>query len=156
MKRCPECRRDFYDDSLIFCLDDGTRLLDGPPSVDEPATALLHATAPPAEAATRAQIDITNPTAVLSSVELTSKRTDKRLLAVPLLAVVLVAGFAGYRYFASTSSKQIESIAVMPFINDSGNADVEYLSDGMTETLINSLSQIPDLSVKARTNSSRL
>ena len=27
-------------------------------------------------------------------------------------------------------------IAVMPFVNDSGNADVEYLSDGMTETLI--------------------
>ncbi|MFN2393985.1 MAG: hypothetical protein ABR566_18750, partial [Pyrinomonadaceae bacterium] len=45
---------------------------------------------------------------------------------------------------------QIKSIAVMPFVNESGNADVEYLSDGMTETLINSLSQIPNLSVKAR------
>src|SRR6185295_4305897 len=41
-------------------------------------------------------------------------------------------------------------IAVMPFVNESGNADVEYLSEGMTETLINSLSQIPNLSVKAR------
>ena len=38
----------------------------------------------------------------------------------------------------------------MPFINESGNADVEYLSDGMTETLIASLSQLPNLSVKAR------
>jgi TolB-like protein/Tfp pilus assembly protein PilF len=44
----------------------------------------------------------------------------------------------------------IESIAVMPFVNESGNADVEYLSDGMTETLIASLSQLPNLSVKAR------
>lgn len=35
-----------------------------------------------------------------------------------------------------TQSKQIESIAVMPFVNASGNADVDYLSDGMTETLI--------------------
>lgn len=35
----------------------------------------------------------------------------------------------------------------MPFANESGNADVEYLSDGMTETLINSLSQIANLSV---------
>ncbi len=30
MKRCPECRRDYYDDTLGFCLDDGSRLLDGP------------------------------------------------------------------------------------------------------------------------------
>src|SRR6187402_3050674 len=118
MKRCPECRRDFYDDSLIFCLDDGTRLLDGPPSVDEPATALLHSTAPPAEAATRAQIDITNPTAVLSSSDSTSKKFDKRLLAALLIAVLLIAGFTGYRYLGPASSKQIESIAVMPFVND--------------------------------------
>jgi TolB-like protein len=38
----------------------------------------------------------------------------------------------------------------MPFFNESGNQDVEYLSDGMTETLISSLSQIPNLNVKAR------
>src|SRR3989441_9349049 len=38
----------------------------------------------------------------------------------------------------------------MPFVNESGNADVEYLSDGMTETLITSLSQLPNLNVKAR------
>ena len=44
----------------------------------------------------------------------------------------------------------IQSIAVMPFVNESGNTDLEYLSDGMTETLINNLSQLPNLSVKAR------
>lgn len=98
MKRCPECRRDFYDDSLIFCLDDGTRLLDGPPSVDASATALLHSSAQPAEAATRAQIDVTKPTAILSSPDSTSKKLDKRLLAAALSAVLLTAGFAGYRY----------------------------------------------------------
>ena len=38
----------------------------------------------------------------------------------------------------------------MPFVNESGNADVEYLSDGMTETLIKSLSQVPNLAVKSR------
>ena len=41
MKRCPECRRDYYDDSLSYCLDDGAVLLDGPPAMDEPATALI-------------------------------------------------------------------------------------------------------------------
>jgi TolB-like protein/Flp pilus assembly protein TadD len=75
---------------------------------------------------------------------------DKRLLVAPLMiAVIALGGFLGYRYFAS-NTKQIESIAVMPFINDSGNADVEYLSDGMTETLIKSLSGLPGLDVKPR------
>jgi predicted ATPase len=32
MKRCPQCRRDYFDDSLFFCLDDGTALLEGPAS----------------------------------------------------------------------------------------------------------------------------
>ena len=32
MKRCPQCRRDYYDDSLLYCLDDGTALLEGPGS----------------------------------------------------------------------------------------------------------------------------
>jgi len=52
----------------------------------------------------------------------------------------------------STNNTNIESIAVIPFINESGNADNEYLSDGMTESLINSLSQLPKLSVKARSS----
>ena len=41
MKRCPECRRDYYDDTLLYCLDDGNALLEGPASADEPATAIL-------------------------------------------------------------------------------------------------------------------
>jgi len=40
----------------------------------------------------------------------------------------------------------------MPFVNASGNSDVEYLSDGMTETLISSLSQLPNLNVKPRSS----
>src|SRR4029450_5088859 len=44
MKRCPECRRDYYDDSLLYCLDDGSALLEGPATMDEPATAILSGT----------------------------------------------------------------------------------------------------------------
>ncbi|MEO7658266.1 MAG: hypothetical protein ABIV48_01520 [Pyrinomonadaceae bacterium] len=40
MKRCPECRRDYYDDSLLYCLDDGSALLEGP-AASESATAIL-------------------------------------------------------------------------------------------------------------------
>ena len=79
-------------------------------------------------------------------------KSHKLVVAAGLLILVLVAGFFGYRYFSSTGSKQIESIAVMPFVNESGNADVEYLSDGMTETLIKSLSNLPNLNVKPRSS----
>jgi len=41
VKRCPECRRDYYDDTLRYCLDDGNALLEGPASVNEPMTAIL-------------------------------------------------------------------------------------------------------------------
>src|SRR5215467_1895234 len=41
MKRCPECRRDYYDDSLLYCLDDGTALLEGPASLGTAETAVL-------------------------------------------------------------------------------------------------------------------
>src|SRR6266700_6762691 len=78
-------------------------------------------------------------------------KTRRSSLLITLLSlVVLIGTFCGYRYFSS--NKQIESIAVMPFINGSGNADVEYLSDGMTETLISSLSQLPNLNVKGRSS----
>ena len=60
--------------------------------------------------------------------------------------------FCWLSLFWFSPTKQIESIAVMPFVNDSGNADVEYLSDGMTETLISSLSQLPNLNVKGRSS----
>lgn len=62
--------------------------------------------------------------------------------------MIVLGGFFGYRYL--TQARQIESIAEMPFKNVSGNPDVEYLSDGLTESLINSLSTLPNLSVKAR------
>jgi serine/threonine protein kinase/Tfp pilus assembly protein PilF len=53
-----------------------------------------------------------------------------------------------------TATKSIPktTIAVLPFVNDSGNVDNEYLSDGITESLINSLSRLPNFTVKARSS----
>ncbi len=155
MKRCPECRRDYYDDTLLYCLDDGNALLEGPAtgsSGDEPATAILHVTDMPGEAATRPQIQTTEQTAVLptgtSDVVRKPSSFDKRLLAVPLvLGIIVLGGFFGYRYFNSGSSGAINSIAVLPFENRSGNADTDYLSDGLAESLIYRLSQLPGLKV---------
>ena len=78
-----------------------------------------------------------------------NKSSFSKVFAIGILAVLASAIGFGYWYFAG-DSKQIDSIAVMPFVNETDNKDIEYLSDGMTETLISSLSNIPNLSVKAR------
>ena len=159
MKRCPECRRDYLDVTLIYCLDDGSALLDGPASGsgmrDEPATAIFHSTDPPGETATRRQIETTAEPQRQESETWKVQRPAAGQAAKPLVGVaigvlLLVGGYFGARYFMTSNSGQIESIAVMPFVNESGVADVEYLSDGMTETLINILSEVPSLSVKSR------
>ena len=46
--------------------------------------------------------------------------------------------------------KPIDSLAILPLINESGDPDTEYLSDGITESIINNLSQLPKLRVMAR------
>jgi TolB-like protein/Tfp pilus assembly protein PilF len=84
--------------------------------------------------------------------ELTKPRRRKAVIVLAVCAAIIVAAvvIGGYFYSTRNSRTAIQSIAVMPFVNESGNADVEYLSDGLTESLINSLSQLPNLSVKAR------
>ena len=74
-------------------------------------------------------------------------------LAAAIAALVLIVGSVtiwNYLHSSNNADAAIPSIAVMPFVNESGNSEVEYLSDGMTETLISNLSEIPNLNVKAR------
>ena len=78
-------------------------------------------------------------------------KQHKFAAGIALLTLLAAATAVGF-YLRGNSSATIQSIAVMPFVNKSGNADVEYLSDGMTETLISSLSQLPNLNVKARSS----
>ena len=79
----------------------------------------------------------------------------KRLLFVVcalLLALVSVALFLFARNDGAKSNdgQTIQTIAVLPFVNSSGSQGSEYLSDGITESIINSLSQLPRLRVMAR------
>jgi serine/threonine-protein kinase len=90
-----------------------------------------------------------------SSAEYIVSGIRKHKIAVAALAMILLIGgvtAVGFYLRTRTATVPIKSIAVMPFVNEGGNADLEYLSDGMTDTLISSLSQLPNLNVKARSS----
>ena len=85
------------------------------------------------------------------------QRSSARKLLLIGLPIMIVAGlgFGYWLYFYNSSKAHVGSVAVMPFVNESGNADLDYLSDGLTESLIGDLSQIRQISVKARSSTSR-
>ena len=69
------------------------------------------------------------------------------------LAVVAIGGLLLARYhMLHGGSQAIDSLAILPFENVSANPDAEYLSDGLTESLINSISHLPNLKVIARSS----
>jgi serine/threonine protein kinase/tetratricopeptide (TPR) repeat protein len=72
------------------------------------------------------------------------------LVAVP---VVILGSMAIYRYLHATRTEvAVESIAVLPFANQNNDQEVEWISDGLTESIINSLTQLPNLKVIARSS----
>jgi TolB-like protein/Tfp pilus assembly protein PilF len=92
--------------------------------------------------------------AATSSAEyvVTGIKHHKFAAAIGLLVLAAAITVTGFYLRGRNSHATIQSIAVMPFVNESGKPEFEYLSDGMTETLITSLSQIPNLNVKARSS----
>ncbi len=79
-------------------------------------------------------------------------RHKKKFLAFAAVALlaVLAIGYGLYRSFAPHSSGAIESLAVLPFTNGAADPNAAYLSDGLTESLISTLSNLPNLSVRSR------
>lgn len=84
-----------------------------------------------------------------SSAEYAVTGIKRHKLAAAIVVLVLIAGAVGLGLFlhARNSEVAIESIAVLPFENRSNAADTEYLSDGLAESLIYRLSQLPNLKV---------
>jgi eukaryotic-like serine/threonine-protein kinase len=76
-----------------------------------------------------------------------------KLIVAPAIVVIVVGAVFGWWYWHARSSEvAIDSIAVLPFANQSGNPNDEWLADGVTESIINSLTQLPNLRVIARSS----
>jgi eukaryotic-like serine/threonine-protein kinase len=95
------------------------------------------------------QTESTKIVATQASPDKTLKRHKLSVVLATCVAVIgLVAG--GAWYLRSSRAAQIDSIAVLPFTNMGGDANTDYLSDGITESLIGSLVHVPELKVKSR------
>ncbi len=78
-------------------------------------------------------------------------RWQRRAVIAACIAAIGL-GVVGARYLRSGRTVQIDSIAVVPFTNGGGDANTDYLSDGITESLIDNLARVPQLKVKSRTS----
>src|SRR2546430_9047466 len=121
MKRCPECRRDYFDETLLYCLDDGSALLEGPVSDNEP------------------------PTEVLEKPTLQMSRSDEKPVKIYTRSRILwwfvggVLVFGGFLVVAlviqssKSQTKNAENISLTPLTNDPGyEGEPTFSADGET------------------------
>ena len=150
MKRCPECRRDYHDDTLLFCLDDGSALLEGPGSSEPPTLIMGDKQASPKakgrspedggdiyELTTIAELPGEPPTETLPA------RGGKPSMGVNLLwigvGVVVVLGLivAAWKFGRSIAPKEkgttLRDVTLMPLTNDPGyEGEPTFSTDGET------------------------
>jgi len=88
------------------------------------------------------------PSAPTEPVRRRSGRLPLVVAAAAGVAVVVLAAFL----FLFQPEEAIESMAVLPFVNESGDPELEFLSDGFTETLINRLSKLPGMKMMSRSS----
>jgi TolB-like protein/Tfp pilus assembly protein PilF len=91
------------------------------------------------------------------SIRRASRKIDQISIATAV-TLIIVLGLFSARHTSNDSTPvdlaiSDTSVAVLPFVNMSDDADNEYFSDGLTETLLHMLAQVPDLKVAARTSS---
>ena len=85
----------------------------------------------------------------------TARWSRRSLLIGAVGFVFVITAIAVAAFYFRSPRNSINSVAVLPFANDSGNPDLEYVSDGITEGIIDRLSGLPNLKVISRTSAFR-
>lgn len=107
-------------------------------------------------AATPATVSIEAARTLAVTQTLTSKIKDhKRGLVIALAVLGVTAVGLAYLFYIARTARAIDSIAVLPLANASNDPNIEYLSDGISESLINSLTELGQLKVTARATAFR-
>lgn len=89
-----------------------------------------------------------------------TRQTGHKLNTMIIAVLVIAVGWFAFDKFsasdppeaASRASTEDKSVAVLPFVAMSSGEDDEYFADGLTEEILNSLAQLPELLVTARTS----
>ena len=112
-----------------------------------PATTSVSARGPARPASTPSvQTETLAPAPSSAEYVVGAMRRNKRLTGILAGAAILAAAAGVYLV---TREKPLDSLAVLPFVNMAGDPGTEYLSDGISESIINNLSQLPKLSVRS-------
>ena len=128
MKRCPVCNHK-YANSMSYCRQDGTALVNDSLAADNVGTLLKLPSSDGDLSPTKIFYNNSSSDLPVTSSSLTKPLRRKR---------------------RQSTSKLIDSLAVLPLTNAGDDLQMEYLSDGITESIINSLSQLPKLRVVPR------
>lgn len=168
MKRCPQCNRVETDQTLKFCRLDGATLAHDSSIGNEEGTAQLGGSQEATEVhtsilpnPTQANVNrATAPTTVLpvqpsTTLELPKPKRRTTAIVISLILTAVVAAVVAIvvdSYRSRNNAKSIQSIAVLPFENKNSDADTDYLSDGLADSLIFRLSQLPGLKVSPATS----
>jgi serine/threonine protein kinase/TolB-like protein/Tfp pilus assembly protein PilF len=99
------------------------------------------------EATARSQAEIVRRTSSAEHMATAIKRHRWRIVPGIVALVMLAAAAIGYYVYSARGGEAIDSVAVMPFVNMSADPNTEYLSDGISESIINHLSLLPNLKV---------